>query len=248
MEILSALNHPRVWRHSTELSVAVAVAQAVAAGLQEALSVGRRGSLLVSGGKTPVAMWQVLRDLPLDWARVDITLADERWVPADHPDSNGGLVQQHLLQGRAAAACWWPLYNGLPLAEALPVQEVLFRAHWRHPFDVVVLGMGVDAHTASWFPGAAVPEDKAWFMAVPAPSAPNVAQPRLSFTPAALLNARHLLVHTQGADRQAVLAQALMPPPEGADAQAQWATQWPIARALWAAERVKAPTEVWFSP
>ena len=229
-------------------ALAHAVAQAVAAGLQEALSAGRRASLVVSGGKTPVAMWQVLRDLPLEWARVDITLADERWVPADHPDSNGGLVQQHLLHGRAAAACWWPLYNGLPLAEALPVQEALFRAHWRQPFDVVVLGMGGDAHTASWFPGGAWPEGNAWFMTVPAPAAPNVAQPRLSFTPAALLNARHLLVHTQGGDRQAVLERVLMPPAEGAEAQARWIAQWPIARALWAAERAKAPAQVCWAP
>jgi 6-phosphogluconolactonase len=241
MEILSARNHPRVWQHATEQSVAEAVAQAVATGLEEALSAGRRASLVVSGGKTPVAMWQVLRDLPLEWARVDITLADERWVPADHPDSNGGLVQQHLLQGRAASACWWPLYNGLPLAEALPVQEALFRAHWRQPFDVVVLGMGADAHTASWFPGGQWPEGNGWFMEVPSPVAPNVAQPRLSFTPVALLGARHLLVHTQGADRQAVLAQALMPPPDAAEAQEQWVAQRPIARALWGKERAREP-------
>ena len=251
MPLLTEQANPVLVRQPDAAALAEAVAHSVAAGLQEALSSGRRASLVVSGGKTPVAMWQVLRDMPLDWARVDITLADERWVPPDHSDSNGGLAQQHLLQGRAAAACWWPLYNGMPLAEALPVQEALFRAQWRKPFDVVVLGMGGDGHTASWFPGAPWPEPPAareWFMAVPAPAAPNVAQPRLSFTPVALLNARHLLVHTQGADRHALLAQALMPPPEGAEAQARWVAQWPIARALWAAERVKAPAQVCWAP
>jgi len=246
MPCLSALASPVLHTHPDADALAHAVAHAVAAGLQQALGAGRRASLVVSGGKTPVAMWQVLRELPLEWARVDITLADERWVPADHPDSNGGLVQQHLLQGRAASACWWPLYNGLPLAEAWPVQEALFRAHWRQPFDVVVLGMGGDAHTASWFPGGAWPAGNGWFMTVPAPAAPNVVQPRLSFTPAALLGARHLLVHTQGADRQAVLQRALMPPPAGADAQAQWLAQCPIARPLWAAERAQ-PTAVHFA-
>ncbi len=241
MPCLSVHASPVLHRHADAHALAEAVARAVATGLQEALSAGRRASLVVSGGRTPVAMWQVLRDMPLEWARVDITLADERWVPPDHPDSNGGLVQQHLLQGRAAAACWWPLYNGMPLAEALPVQEALFRAHWRQPFDVVVLGMGGDAHTASWFPGAGWPCGREWFMAVPPPAAPNVVQPRLSFTPAALLSARHLLVHTQGAERQAMLAQALMPPPEGADAQAQWVERMPIARALWGKERAREP-------
>ncbi len=253
MPCLSVHASPVLHTRPDAHALAHAVAQAVAAGLQEALSAGRRASLVVSGGKTPVAMWQVLRDLPLEWARVDITLADERWVPADHPDSNGGLVQQHLLQGRAASACWWPLYNGLSLAEASPVQEALFRAHWRQPFDVVVLGMGADAHTASWFPGGQWPEGTGWFMEVPAPAAPNAAQPRLSFTPAALLGARHLLVHSQGADRQAVLARALMPPPEGVEAQAQWVSQQPIARALWGRERAREPlalrpAAVYFAP
>jgi 6-phosphogluconolactonase len=230
---------------------ALAVANWVADQLRGALAQRERASLIVSGGKTPVAMWEALRNMPLDWSRVNITLADERWVAPQHPDSNAGLVSRHLLQGAAAAARWVPLYNGQaepagqgPSEGDVQVTEQRLAQQLSWPADVVVLGMGADAHTASWFPGTPLPQDNRLCFAVPAPVAPNVPLPRLSLSPLALLRARSVAVQLQGQDKRAVLDQALRAP--SADlAQAQAALDaMPISRALWCSE---ASPQVFFA-
>lgn len=239
---LFALPGPILHRRDDALGMAREVAQVVATHLKAGLDERPRATLVVSGGRTPVPMWQSLSQAPLDWARVNITLADERWVPPDHPASNEGLVRMHLLQGLAAHARWVPLYggeaspqSGLPLAE-----DRLASVAW--PADVVVLGMGADGHTASWFPGQALPEDARRCMAVDAPQPPNVAEPRLSLTPAALLQARCLLVHLTGSDKELPLAQALRPIP--AEHAESMALAWPIRRVMWAPARA---CQVYFS-
>lgn len=235
---------PVLHRLPDAVSQAHAVADQVRQWLAEALAVRSRATLVVSGGKTPVAMWQALRQSNLDWSRVGITLADERWVPEHDQASNGGLVHQHLLQGRAAAARWVPLYTAGdkgPQA-ALPGLEQRLRAQLSWPADVVVLGMGADGHTASWFPGQPLPLDERLCLAAPVPEPPNVPVPRVSLSPAALLSARHLLVQLQGQDKEPVLQQALRPPLSQGEDIAQAAL--PIRRALWAAGQA---TQVYFT-
>jgi len=96
----------------------------------------------------------------------------------------------------------------------------------------VVLGMGGDGHTASWFPGQTLPreESEQWCMPVNVPPAPNVPQPRISLTPAALLNAVNLLVLGGGVSKEAMLAQALLPPQDDPEPEN---LRLPIRRALW---------------
>lgn len=215
--------------------MAQAVAQTVAEHLQAALRQRTRATLVVSGGKTPVSVWQVLRQVDLPWERVDITLADERWVPLNHPDSNEALVRQHLLTDRAAQACWWPLYDpALDLDASVQRRghELRQQLHW--PADVVMLGMGQDGHTASWFPGQAMPSDDRWCMSVPCPLLPNVQQPRVSLTPRALLDAACLVLVAQGQDKEATLGQAMLP-----------GSALPVSLALWQAVH---GCEVFFSP
>lgn len=199
-------------RAADPASLAADVAQAVEAGLREALAERGRATLVVSGGSTPVPMWQRLSTAGLDWSLVTITLADERWVPVDDPASNEGLVRRHLLCNEAAEARWVPLYNGMATPEeAQPsVEARLSTVAW--PADVVVLGMGGDGHTASWFPGQVM--DAAWqarCAAVAAPRAPNVPVSRMTLTPRALLDARQMVLHLTGADKEPVLARALAP-------------------------------------
>ncbi len=90
------------------------LAEAVAAQLRHAIATRGHALLAVSGGKSPIALFEHLRQQPLDWASVTVLLADERCVPHTHPDSNTALVRQHLLQDGAAAATFVTLFDTLP--------------------------------------------------------------------------------------------------------------------------------------
>ena len=122
--------------------------------LEEAIAARAAAGLVVSGGRTPEGLFKNLRNEPLDWSRVWITLADERWVDTASPQSNERLVREVLLQGKAAAAH----FIGLKNTAAAPEQGVEWA--WRsikripRPFDIVLLGMGEDGHFASLFPGS----------------------------------------------------------------------------------------------
>jgi 6-phosphogluconolactonase len=180
-------------------ALAVALAGDVAAELDRAIEARGHAALAVSGGTTPIQFFKALSRRKLSWNRVTITLVDERQVPPTSERSNARLVRENLLQNEAAKARFEPLLNN-PGAAAVP------------PFDVVVLGMGLDGHTASFFPAspelAAVtaPAAAAKIMAV---TAPGVPEPRLTFTLPWLLRAALLCLHIEGTGKQKVLQQAL---------------------------------------
>lgn len=190
--------------------MAAALADRVAAMLRHVLGQGREASLVVSGGRSPVPFLQALAQRKLDWSRVVVTLADERWVPPEHPDSNARLVRASLLQGPAAAARFVPLYGGEanPGAGLAACTERLGAV--QQPFDVVVLGMGEDGHFASLFPGVAGLERLlgADAPALAAIDPPTAAHPRISLSLAALAGARNLLVQISGARKRSVLEEA----------------------------------------
>lgn len=187
------------------------IAAYIASRLRQALTERGQASLAVSGGKSPVPMFEALRDQPLDWSSVTVVLADERVVPHDHDASNTALVRHHLLRGPAAAARFLTFFGEVPTqfnAEVLDalVQDATDRtAALPWPLDVAVLGMGEDAHTASLFPGAAgyaraiaTEARLAWVVPDTAPHA------RLSFTLSALLSSRELLLSIAGDAKMAV--------------------------------------------
>jgi len=197
-----------------------ATPQAVAAHIADLLraAVVARGqaSLAVSGGRSPVALFEALRTQVLDWARVHIVLVDERVVPHDHADSNSALVQRHLLQGPAAAARWTPFFESPPPDDSPTALDALVQsasarlAALPWPLDVAVLGMGEDAHTASLFPGAAgyqhaitTPDRLAWV--VP----DSAAHARISFSLQALLAAHERVLPLSGAAKLAVYRRAV---------------------------------------
>lgn len=134
--------------------LADALAARVAQALEAALKEKDTASLVVSGGRSPIAFFEALSRYRLEWSSVQVSLADERWVEPTHPDSNEGLVRRHLLQNAATAAQFIGLYQaGDTLAQAAArAGEGLERLGM--PIDVLVLGMGNDGHTASLFPGS----------------------------------------------------------------------------------------------
>lgn len=218
---------------------AQALADAVAADLAAALRARPAASLVVSGGRSPVAFFELLRQAPLDWGRVSITLVDERWVPPEHADSNARLVAEHLLQGPAATARFVSLWNGAPTpADAVPERSAVIVALPR-PFDAVVLGMGEDGHTASLFPGMAGLDaalDPTFDALLVATVPPTAAHARVSFTLRALLDSRRIYLPLGGAAKQAVYREALA---------TRDARRWPIAAVL---SQATVPVQVFLSP
>lgn len=191
-------------------ALAQQLAEAVYQALSDDLERQDKVLLVVSGGSTPVAFFAALAQKPLPWARVQVTLADERWVDAQSQDSNARLVREHLLIGEAENA----EFVTLTTSEETPeqgVDEVARRIEplaW--PASVVVLGMGGDGHTASLFPdspelGLAMTTDEA-LVAVRTPSQP---QPRITLSAARLHQARRHFLHITGDDKRAVLGSAM---------------------------------------
>jgi 6-phosphogluconolactonase len=193
----------------------LAIAAHVADALRAAIAARGLASLAVSGGKSPIPMFEALREQDLDWAKVTVVLVDERIVPRDHADSNTALVARHLLQGKAAAARFQLFFRELAPTFNAEVLDALVRdaderiAALPWPLDVAVLGMGEDAHTASLFPGApgyarAIATDQrlAWVVPDTAPHA------RISFTLSALLAARELVLSIAGDNKLTVYRRA----------------------------------------
>ena len=190
--------------------------------LQAAIAERGHAYLVVSGGRTPLPLFQRLALAAVDWSRVTVCLADERWVAADHDASNERLLREHLLKGhllqgqavKSSALNCLPLNFISLLPKAIEPQQALAELQQRlaglPTFDVVILGMGDDGHTASLFPcsaelqhGLTTSDD---VLLVQPTSA---AYQRISLSQQRLLNSRQIYLHVSGASKAAVLQQAL---------------------------------------
>ena len=186
--------------NSDELAAALAVS--VAGALRGRLAKQGQAALAVSGGTTPVKFFEALSRTALDWARVRVTLVDDRCVPEESPRSNARLLRAHLLQNDAAAAAFLPLIGATEQdIAALPL-----------PFAAVVLGMGLDGHTASFFPGGDhLAQALAGERLLETMNAPGAGEPRLTLTLPTLIAADFTAVHIEGAAKLAVLREAQRP-------------------------------------
>jgi len=176
----------------------------LAANLTAGIAARGLASLVVSGGKSPRKLFESLRAESLDWSRVCVALADERWVDPSDPASNEKLVRDVLLQGPAAAARFIGLKNGAPTPDLGAVSAWETFARVPRPFDAVVLGMGDDGHTASLFPRSPNLASALNLAAVAgcvgmwSPDAPH---PRLSLNLSALLDSRRIVLLITGAQK-----------------------------------------------
>ena len=180
--------------------------------LQKGITENGRASLVVSGGRTPQAMFNTLSAKSLDWAKVDVTLADERWVDTQDAASNEKMVRANLLINHASAANFVGLKNSNENAADGVQQCTANLKSMQTPFDVLILGMGEDGHTASLFPcseqihdGLNLQSGKD-YIAVQPTTAPNQ---RMSLTLPALLNSKRIFLHLTGDAKRRVLAEAL---------------------------------------
>jgi 6-phosphogluconolactonase len=179
-------------------------------------------TLALSGGSTPRTLYELLAREPyanrIAWAHTHLFWGDERYVPAEHPDSNFAMAAQTLIERvpiPAQNVHRIPTDRPTPEAAADAYQETLRTLFevlgsvtpddYRPMFDVILLGVGPDGHTASLFPGSPVLEESTrWAAATPVPAL-NPPVRRITLTYPVLNAAQHVLFLAAGADKQPIL-------------------------------------------
>ena len=222
---MSNTTNPDLIKIESPTALAKALADLIASKLTAEIEARGQASLVLSGGSTPKPLFEALRTIDLDWGKVSVTLADERWVPESDSDSNAAFVKNTLLQEKAAAAKFVSLYK-----DGVGPHEGVSSIHQQlqsvpQPFTVVVLGMGGDGHTASLFPGApgtmeAMNETQSLVSIVEPETVP---QARITLTLAALMNTDCQLLHITGAEKRTLVDEVLADPT---------ASNYPIAKFL----------------
>lgn len=184
--------------------------------LQGALAARGSAVLCVSGGSTPVPIYNALSEQDLDWANVDIALVDERWVEPDHSASNEKLIRETLLINNAASA----RLTGMKLAGTHIDAEARLNENYNALgglFDVVLLGLGSDGHTASLYPhakglSAALDTDK--IVAAITANRSEVSGEyveRMTLTGPAIASAKSIILALRGKEKKRVWESALLP-------------------------------------
>ncbi|WP_181707446.1 6-phosphogluconolactonase [Chthonobacter rhizosphaerae] len=193
-------------------SLAAALSAFVGDAITDRIARDGKAAIAVSGGRTPIRFLEALSALDLDWPNVLVTLVDERWVPETSERSNGALVRRHLIRDKAALATFVPLYRETTTPDESLGLVARTLADMPLPFAAVVLGMGDDGHTASFFPGGdrlADAIDPIGGAAVAAIRAPGAGEPRITLTLPMILAADRLALHIEGTGKKAVLDEAL---------------------------------------
>ncbi|MBZ5637721.1 MAG: 6-phosphogluconolactonase [Acidobacteriia bacterium] len=190
-------------------AVAEEAAKRVEAAARDAVAARGRFSLVLAGGSTPRALYAILASphvrSVVPWRRTIVLFGDERCVPPDHPDSNFHAADESLLRHvpvLPGAVHRIVAEDPEPASAAARYEEELrglFPGEEAPSFDLVLLGMGADGHTASLFPRtAALDETSRWVAVVRAPSPPVG---RITLTLPALRGARRVLFQIVGADK-----------------------------------------------
>ncbi len=205
-----------------------------------------RFALCLSGGSTPRRLYQLLAESPyrdaLPWDRIHWFWGDERFVPSDHPDSNYGMVRAALL-GRVPVPPG--KIHAIPTtgrpADAAAEYERVLKSHYgsesldpsRPLFDIQILGLGPDGHTASLIPGTSVLEERHRWVAEVIGGRP---EPRITLTYPAIESSRHTAFLVAGADKRETLSRALAGDPALPAARIR-----PVGELIWLVDEAARP-------
>lgn len=174
------------------------VCDAIVKSAKEAIAQRGKFLIVLAGGNTPRAIYRLLRDMELDWAKWHIYHGDERCLPREHEDRNSLMVEQvwlHYVDIPANQIHDIPAELG-PEAGAKAYAATLADVPI---FDLVLLGLGEDGHTASLFPGHAVDNSAD---AVPVFNSPKPPPERISMSQNRLNNTREVIFIVTGAGKQ----------------------------------------------
>ena len=207
----------RIARHDygSREELAAALASGVAAVLAGGVATNGRALLAVSGGSTPKLFFEHLADEPIDWAGITVLPVDDRLVHPEHERSNARLIRETLLVGPAAAAHFAPM-GERDGRMAVRDDEAALAVMGAERVDALVLGMGTDGHTASFFADgdaygdATSPAARAPVLPIRTPSQP---EGRITLTMPVIARARFLALHIEGAEKREVFERAV----DGAD-------------------------------
>lgn len=183
------------------------------------LALAKRGTarIMLSGGGSPKPVYEALSGVTLDWAQVAVGLVDERWVQESHAASNTAMIRRALIKNKAVRATLVPMVTEDCTASAGADEIAALYLSLGQPFDVCVMGMGTDGHTASWFPDspdldAALDKDNTRLvMAIDASGCDGAGEikERITLTRPAILGAGIIILYIPGAAKRAVFEAAI---------------------------------------
>jgi 6-phosphogluconolactonase len=182
--------------------------------LGQALQQQSSATLLLSGGSTPIPLYQQVSTASINWEKVSVALVDERWVDTDHEASNERLLNENMLINKAAAANFTGMKNQHQSSLDGEAECNARYANLPSPYTICLLGMGPDGHTASLFPqaqGLAAALDSnqhcAAIRAVKSDVTGDNVE-RMTMTPWSILQSRRLILLITGIDKWEVFQQA----------------------------------------
>lgn len=208
----------------------------------------RRGRALLnlSGGSTPLPLYRRLLQAELPWQQLFTTWGDERFVPLESAESNAGVAIRTLLDHvpiPAEQVLTWPILADAD-ASAASYQQLLEGEFGPEPvFDVTLMGLGDDGHTASLFPGSGDVQRSGLTLVTTAPAGVKPSGPRLSMSAAALSRSRIVIFLVSGANKLPALRASFGPAAQARDAPSLDAHP---ARAIGALGRLVVVTDVEF--
>lgn len=181
-----------------------AACDAIAQSAAQAIAERGRFVIVLAGGTTPRDVYMQLRELATDWSRWHVFYGDERCLPPEHAERNSRMAEQA-----------WLNHVAIPQAQIHPIPAELGpelgAAAYSHilesvaEFDLVLLGLGEDGHTASLFPGNVLELDGA--PAIPVHGAPKPPAERVSLSASRLSRARRVIFLVTGAGKRLAVRQ-----------------------------------------
>ncbi len=192
-------NNTTRWKHYESIeALRHDVCDVIVTSANEAIAKRGRFSIVLAGGNTPRAVYRLLRDLPMDWTKWHIYHGDERCLPSDHEDRNSLMVEQvwlHYVAIPTSQIHDIPAELG-PVAGAKAYAETLKNVD---TFDLVILGLGEDGHTASLFPNHVVDNSAD---AVPVFNSPKPPSERITISQNRLNDTHEVIFLVTGAGKQ----------------------------------------------